>query len=100
MPQTGSRTVTPVCSCRSFMALSEYNAGERLRCPRFFTPAGDVTFPDASPSRAHAASMEQNTPIPSPEGPRSKLSEFMKSNFGDKVSFATFAQPETSEGEG
>ena len=28
---------------------------------------------------------------------QAKLSEFMKSNFGDKVSFATFAQPERAE---
>lgn len=41
--------------------------------------------------------MEQNPPFPSPEELKSKLSEFMKSNFGDKVSFATFAQPETAE---
>lgn len=41
--------------------------------------------------------MEQNPPFPSPEELRSKLSEFMKSNFGDKVSFATFAQPEAAE---
>src|SRR3712207_5968475 len=38
--------------------------------------------------------MDQNPPFPSPEELRSKLSEFMKSNFGDKVSFATFAQPD------
>ena len=39
--------------------------------------------------------MDQNPPFPSPDELRSKLSEFMKSNFGDKVSFATFAQPES-----
>lgn len=44
--------------------------------------------------------MEQNPPFPSPEELRSKLSEFMKTNFGDKVSFATFTQPETAEAEG
>ena len=38
--------------------------------------------------------MEQNPPFPSPEELKSKLSEFMKSNFGDKVSFATFTQPD------
>ncbi len=43
--------------------------------------------------------MEQNPPFPSPEELRSKLSEFMKSNFGDKVSFATYAQPEGAEAE-
>ena len=44
--------------------------------------------------------MDQNPPFPSPEELKSKLSEFMKSNFGDKVSFATFAQPETAEAGG
>ncbi|HSH39242.1 MAG TPA: AAA family ATPase [Chthoniobacterales bacterium] len=44
--------------------------------------------------------MDQNPPFPSPDELRSKLSEFMKSNFGDKVSFATFAQPETAESGG
>jgi len=44
--------------------------------------------------------MEQNPPFPSPEELRSKLSEFMKTNFGDKVSFATFAQPNPAEAEG
>jgi len=41
--------------------------------------------------------MEQNPPFPSPEELKSKLSEFMKTNFGDKVSFATFMQPEPAE---
>lgn len=41
--------------------------------------------------------MEQNPPFPSPEELKSKLSEFMKTNFGDKVSFATFTQPQTAE---
>ncbi len=41
--------------------------------------------------------MNQNPPFPSPEELQSKLSEFMKSNFGDKVSFASFAQPERAE---
>src|SRR5215203_4576941 len=44
--------------------------------------------------------MEQNPPFPSPEELRNKLSEFMKSNFGDKVSFATFTQPEAAEASG
>jgi ATP-dependent Clp protease ATP-binding subunit ClpX len=43
--------------------------------------------------------MNQNPPFPSPEELRTKLSEFMKSNFGDKVSFSTFAQPEASGSE-
>ncbi|MBA3761823.1 MAG: AAA family ATPase [Chthoniobacterales bacterium] len=44
--------------------------------------------------------MDQNPPFPSPEELRSKLSEFMKTNFGDKVSFSTFTQPETAEATG
>src|SRR5437763_107856 len=40
--------------------------------------------------------MEQNPPppFPSPEELKSKITEFMKQNFGDRVSVATFAQPE------
>ena len=40
--------------------------------------------------------MEQNPPppFPSPEELKTKITEFMKSNFGDRVSVATFAQPE------
>src|SRR5881628_62110 len=41
--------------------------------------------------------MNQNPPFPTPEELQTKLSEFMKSNFGDKVSFATFPQPERAE---
>src|SRR4051812_48633106 len=42
--------------------------------------------------------MEQNPPpFPSPEELKSKLSEFMKSNFGDRVSFSTFTAPETTD---
>ena len=44
---------------------------------------------------ARGTAMEQNPSFPSPEELKAKLSEFMKSNFGDKVSFATFTQPET-----
>lgn len=39
--------------------------------------------------------MEQNPPFPSPEELKSKIAEFMKSNFGDKVQFATYTQPES-----
>ena len=42
-------------------------------------------------------SMNQNPPFPTPEELQAKLSEFMKSNFGDKVSFATLTQPERAE---
>jgi endopeptidase Clp ATP-binding regulatory subunit ClpX len=41
--------------------------------------------------------MTQNPPFPSPEELKAKLSEFMKTNFGDKVSFATYAEPEPAE---
>ena len=41
--------------------------------------------------------MEQNPSFPSPEELKAKLSEFMKSNFGDQVSFATFTEPEAAE---
>ena len=41
--------------------------------------------------------MNQNPPFPTPEELQAKLSEFMKSNFGDKVSFATLTQPERAE---
>ena len=41
-------------------------------------------------------SMEQNPPppFPSPEELKTKIAEFMKSNFGDRVSVATFTEPE------
>jgi len=41
--------------------------------------------------------MEQNPPpppFPSPEELKAKISEFMKQNFGDRVAFTTFTQPE------
>jgi ATP-dependent Clp protease ATP-binding subunit ClpX len=42
--------------------------------------------------------MEQNPPpFPSPEELKAKITEFMKSNFGDRVSVATFTQPEPAE---
>ncbi|MEO7168164.1 MAG: AAA family ATPase [Chthoniobacterales bacterium] len=41
--------------------------------------------------------MNQNPPFPTPEELQAKLSEFMQSNFGDKVSFSSFAQPEQAE---
>ncbi|MFN2507413.1 MAG: AAA family ATPase [Chthoniobacterales bacterium] len=44
--------------------------------------------------------MEQNPPFPTPEELKSKLSEFMKMNFGDKVSFQTFTQPDAAEAGG
>src|SRR5438552_9562735 len=42
--------------------------------------------------------MTQNPPpIPSPEELKSKQAEFMKTNFGDKVSFTAYTEPETVE---
>ena len=41
--------------------------------------------------------MEQTPPFPSPEELKSKIAEFMKSNFGDRVSFATLTQPDAVE---
>jgi ATP-dependent Clp protease ATP-binding subunit ClpX len=45
--------------------------------------------------------MEQNPPpqFPSPEELKSKITEFMKQNFGDRVSVATFAEPEAAPAE-
>jgi len=43
--------------------------------------------------------MEQNPSFPSPEELKSKLAEFMKSNFGDRVAFTTMTQPDTAETE-
>src|SRR5205809_548516 len=41
--------------------------------------------------------MEQTPPFPSPEELKSKLAEFMKSNFGDRVAFTTLTQPDAVE---
>src|SRR6478672_4850769 len=41
--------------------------------------------------------MEQTPSFPSPEELKSKLAEFMKSNFGDRVAFTTLTQPDTAE---
>ena len=54
---------------------------------KFYMPDCDVKF----------CALNQNPPFPTPEELQAKLSEFMKSNFGDKVSFATFPQPERAE---
>src|ERR1041384_1958184 len=47
-----------------------------------------------APFCARAKLMEQNPPFPSPEELKSKLAEFMKSNFGDRVAFTTVTQPD------
>ncbi|PYK56129.1 MAG: ATP-dependent protease [Verrucomicrobia bacterium] len=41
--------------------------------------------------------MTQNPPFPSPEELKAKLSEFMKMNFGDKVAFTTYTEPQAAE---
>src|SRR6266567_315437 len=46
--------------------------------------------------------MQQNPPppsFPSPEELKAKITEFMKQNFGDRVSVATFAEPEPAAAE-
>jgi ATP-dependent Clp protease ATP-binding subunit ClpX len=43
--------------------------------------------------------MEQTPPFPSPEELRTKLADFMKTNFGDRVSVAAFPQSDTAETE-
>ncbi len=70
---------------------------ERILPPRVrFTPVpGMLNFLRGSKSRQ----MEQNPPpsFPSPEELKTKIAEFMKTNFGDRVSFATYAGPEVAE---
>src|SRR5216110_1700813 len=41
--------------------------------------------------------MEQTPPFPSPEELKSKLAEFMKSNFGDRIAFTSVTQPDLAE---
>ena len=41
--------------------------------------------------------MTQTPPFPSPEELKTKLAEFMKTNFGDKVSFSAYTEPERAE---
>src|SRR5207248_5885974 len=52
--------------------------------------------------RYRSNSMEQNPPpptFPSPEELKTKITEFMKQNFGDRVSVAAFPAPDTTEAE-
>ena len=55
---------------------------------------------DSLPCARECPFMTQNPPFPSPEELKAKLSEFMKTNFGDKVSFATYTEPETVDAGG
>jgi ATP-dependent Clp protease ATP-binding subunit ClpX len=55
---------------------------------------------DSAVGSVPAPLMEQNPPpFPSPEELKAKITEFMKSNFGDRVSVATFTQPDAAESE-
>src|SRR4051794_6482134 len=76
--------------------------GRRLKAPHNFTARAPMVSPRTfrRSLRGTCLCMDKNPPFPSPEELKAKLSEFMKSNFGDKVSFATFAQPETAEAGG
>jgi ATP-dependent Clp protease ATP-binding subunit ClpX len=53
----------------------------------------------ASLARCFTMAQDQPPPFPSPEELKSKITEFMKQNFGDRVSVATFAEPETAPAE-
>jgi len=58
----------------------------------------DANFGKNNQGSDHELKMEQNPPpFPSPEELKAKITEFMKSNFGDRVSVATFTQPEPAE---
>jgi ATP-dependent Clp protease ATP-binding subunit ClpX len=57
----------------------------------------DANFVENSQVTEAKLQMEQNPPFPSPEELKAKITEFMKSNFGDRVSVATFTQPEPAE---
>jgi len=58
----------------------------------------DANFGENSQASEQDLKMEQNPPpFPSPEELKAKITEFMKSNFGDRVSVATFTQPEPAE---
>lgn len=51
------------------------------------------------PCGCPGSTMSQNPPFPSPEELKAKLSEFMKTNFGDKVAFTTYTEPEAETAE-
>src|SRR4051812_45377291 len=67
--------------------------------PQVYSRSEDAKFSASrlALSRASRYLMSQNPPFPSPEELKAKLSEFMKTNFGDKVSFATYTEPETAD---
>ena len=56
-----------------------------------------LTVVDSAVEGAPVQIMEQNPPaFPSPEELKTKITEFMKQNFGDRVSVATFPAPEAA----
>jgi endopeptidase Clp ATP-binding regulatory subunit ClpX len=71
------------------------------RCPHVYTRIHDAKLPASDPPLLRQELiMTQNPPFPSPEELKSKLAEFMKTNFGDKVSFATYTEPDPAEAGG
>src|SRR5437016_1519836 len=84
----------------SFSTLRQHHCLESGRC----SFDANVSSGQRSPFTGRARvldfrfhTMEQNPPFPSPEELKSKLAEFMKSNFGDRVAFTTLTQPDTVE---
>src|SRR5436190_10824540 len=73
-----------------------------LACSQVYTRIDNARLPalDSLPCARECPFMTQNPPFPSPEELKAKLSEFMKTNFGDKVSFATYTEPETVDAGG
>ena len=59
-------------------------------------PTHDDQHANAEPESDAHAKAEGDHPLPTPEEIQRRLGEFLKSSFGDKVSFTTFTQPETS----
>src|ERR1700726_727729 len=70
-----------------------------MQIPNFeFSENGAIAPPCDTKSSSLTFKMAE-TPFPSPEELQRKIQEFMKANFGDKVSVAAFTQPETVEEE-
>ena len=67
--------------------------------PEVYSRIDDARLPplDSAAWCARRPTMSQNPPFPSPEELKAKLSEFMKTNFGDKVSFATYTEPDLAD---
>src|ERR1700726_4610493 len=66
----------------------------------FHTPHSAIEVKASCDAKPLSLSFKMaETPFPSPEELQRKIQEFMKANFGDKVSVAAFTQPETVEEE-